>query len=179
MKCEICHQHDATTAYTHIVDDEKKTLLLCDTCMSQENVQAQSQQNTAPAKKGQQVPALVQEVKVKFTSMTGAETLPGKECVECGMTYEQFKKAGRLGCHHCYEAFAPQMQRLLKRIHGADKHCGKEQIELGEILLPEEELALLQQELQEAVARENFERAVQVRDQIRRVESTANGGECR
>jgi protein arginine kinase activator len=66
------------------------------------------------------------------------------------------------------------MQLLLKRIHGADKHCGKDKVELGEVLLPEEELALLQQKLQEAVAREDFERAVQVRDQIRSVELAAN-----
>ncbi len=179
MKCGICHKRDATTAYTHIIDDEKKTLLLCDACLAQKNVQAQPQQNTAPTKKGQEVPVLMKDAKVEITGMAGAETLPGKECVECGMTYEQFKKAGRLGCHHCYEAFAPQMQRLLKRIHGADKHRGKDKVERGETLLPEEELALLQQELQEAVAREDFERAVQVRDLIRSVELATDGGERR
>ena len=28
MKCEICHKNDATTAYTHIVDDTKKNAAL-------------------------------------------------------------------------------------------------------------------------------------------------------
>ena len=36
MKCEICHQREASVAYTHIVDNDKKTAFLCSVCSPQQ-----------------------------------------------------------------------------------------------------------------------------------------------
>jgi protein arginine kinase activator len=180
MKCEICHKRDATTAYTHIVDDIKKTLLLCADCIPEEKVDSKQGMSADSVAAGEQVeqevPTLIKKVKVEFSAAPPAEGLVAGECAGCGMTYEQFKKAGRLGCHRCYEAFGSQLERLLKRIHGADKHCGKGRIELRELLLSEDDLKQLEQELKEAVQREDFERAAQVRDQIRSMELDMDAG---
>ncbi len=169
MKCEICHSNDATTAYTHIVDDVKKTLLLCASCIPKS---AESVQAKPPAGSGDQdVPVLVKKVKVEFGTSPAPEATAVGDCEGCGMTYQQFKKAGRLGCHRCYEVFGAQLERLLKRIHGADAHCGKGRIEEGAAPRPVETLDRLRSELSEAVEREEFERAAQIRDRIRTIES--------
>ncbi len=166
MKCEICHSNDATTAYTHIVDDAKKTLLLCANCVPKseraEPSEAQAQQH---------VPVLVKKVKVEFGTAPSPETSAAGPCDGCGMTYEQFKKVGRLGCHRCYAVFGAQLERLLKRIHGADAHCGKGRIDERAAPRPAEALDELRSELSKAVEREDFERAAQIRDRIRTIEA--------
>ena len=68
MKCEICHKNDATTAYTHIVDDAKKTLLLCTSCVPQN----EEKKKTVPRPKEDEtppnVPELIKKVKVEFNT---------------------------------------------------------------------------------------------------------------
>lgn len=179
MKCEICHKRDATTAYTHIVDDVKKTLLLCVHCIPEGKGNSEEMPaETVSAKEQvkQDVPTLIKKAKVEFASSTAEGGAVAKECTGCGMTYEQFKKAGRLGCKCCYETFVAQLDRLLKRIHGANKHCGKGRIEPKEIFVSADDLNQLEQELKEAVEREDFERAAQVRDQIRSMELDVDAG---
>jgi protein arginine kinase activator len=165
MKCQRCQQREATIAYTHIVDDQKKTLLLCALCMPH-----QSGLSAKVQAKGQEVPVLVKKVKIEVKNLVKAEAAVSLQCPECGMTYEQFKKAGRLGCRGCYGAFAQPLERLLKRIHGAVEHRGKGPIEARAWQAPEEELERLRAQLKAAVEGEAFERAAQLRDQIRQLE---------
>ena len=93
------------------------------------------------------------------------------ECSFCGLTFDGFRQTGRLGCPHCYETFSGHLPRLLRRIHGSTKHVGK-------IYLPpdptasdmEKRLEGLRRKLERAVQSEDFERAAEIRDQIRSLE---------
>lgn len=178
MKCETCAKGEATVAYTHIVDDTKKTLFLCETCAQEKNIET----TATPEDKAKHVPVLVKEVKEELTSLAGAEDAGGISCPACGMAYDEFKKAGRLGCAECYGAFAPQLGRLLKRIHGADRHHGKGMIAAGTVsspsVVPETEpvvmdsdtLEQLREKLTKAVSAEAFEQAAELRDRISALE---------
>ena len=66
MKCEICHKNDATTAYTHIVDDTKKTLLLCASCVPQNEEKKKAVPRPKEDESVQSVPELIKKVKVEF-----------------------------------------------------------------------------------------------------------------
>ncbi len=179
MKCEICHKRDATMAYTHIVDDKKKTLLLCAHCIPEgkgDGEEASAGTAIVEEQTKQEIPTLIKKAKVEFATATPVEGAVAEECAGCGMTYDQFKKAGRLGCQRCYETFAAQLDRLLKRIHGANRHCGKGRIKPREMPLSTGDLNQLELELKEAVEREDFERAAQVRDQIRSMELDVDAG---
>ena len=45
---------------------------------------------------------------------------------ELCLEYEAcLESVGRLGCSHCYEAFAEHLGILLKKIHGSGQHLGK------------------------------------------------------
>tara|TARA_B100000941_G_scaffold75449_1_gene51457 strand:+ start:160 stop:693 length:534 start_codon:yes stop_codon:yes gene_type:complete len=171
MKCEICHKNDATTAYTHIVDDTKKTLLLCGNCIPQSEEKKKNASRSEDDQSTQSVPQLIKKVKVEFNAAGSSEATENTVCRECGMTYKQFKEVGRLGCHRCYTSFAPQLERLLIRIHGADAHCGKGPIEVGAVPSPQKALEQLRNELKDAVGREQFERAAHIRDQIRGIKA--------
>ena len=46
-------------------------------------------------------------------------------CPGCGMTTQQFKNTGRLGCPRCYENFRGDLVPLLQRVHEASQHKGR------------------------------------------------------
>ncbi|MSR83247.1 MAG: hypothetical protein EXS58_10045 [Candidatus Latescibacteria bacterium] len=152
MKCESCHQREASIVCVQIVDDDKKTLNLCGVCMAkfqEESALAADNKNTPP-------------------------TDPQFRCAQCGMSYEEFKKIGRLGCGACYTAFGAPLEKLLKRIHGAAQHRGKGLVEVRVLPLSEEELAVLRQQLAAAVAAEAYEEAAQLRDRIALLEGDSH-----
>ena len=64
MKCEICHKNDATTAYTHIVDDTKKTLLLCASCVPQNEEKKKAVPRPKEDESVQSVPEVIPTVYV-------------------------------------------------------------------------------------------------------------------
>ncbi len=41
------------------------------------------------------------------------------------MTRSELYSQGQMGCARCYEAFAAEVQRALKEIHGETRHLGK------------------------------------------------------
>ncbi|MCR9145315.1 MAG: hypothetical protein NXI24_23955 [bacterium] len=46
--------------------------------------------------------------------------LPGDTtCLYCSSTYRHFLASGRLGCAHCYDAFAADLEPLVEQYHGA------------------------------------------------------------
>ena len=165
-KCGICNKREAVVAYTHIVDDVKQTLLLCHECAKEKNIEVR----VAPAVQAKEAPVLVKEIKIELAKLAGAEGDGSVRCSTCEMSYEEFRKIGRLGCAHCYAVFAPQLERLLKRIHGDDRHRGKGPLEAAQSTGAADELERLREELAQAVAEEAFEEAAQLRDRIRVLE---------
>jgi protein arginine kinase activator len=95
----------------------------------------------------------------------------GGACEFCGLTMNDFKRTGRLGCPHCYAQFEPHLRGLLRKLHGGTQHMGK-------VYLPPDpretdrtaRVASLRRSLARAVESEDFERAAVLRDQIRRAE---------
>lgn len=165
MQCDKCHERPAAIHLTQIVDNSVTTMHLCEQCASEKGVQTGATLAKYPLS--------------SFLASVGkgvaAALPPGGEdraCPFCRATLQDFRETGRLGCPHCYEAFAPHLRDLLRRIHGASQH-------VGEVYLsprtPEEVdrtkmLAELKQRLHKAVEAENFELAAELRDRIRVLE---------
>jgi protein arginine kinase activator len=94
----------------------------------------------------------------------------GERCPNCGLTYVQFRQTGRLGCSQCYEAFSQRLIPLIKRIQGSTEHTGKIPLRRGHGAQRQRQLETLRVNLNRAVAREEFEEAARLRDQIRELE---------
>ena len=92
------------------------------------------------------------------------------KCPNCGLTYNDFKKMGRLGCGECYSSFKKYLGPLLKRIHGSSLHVGKSPLRVGAGLKKKIDLSGLRQKLQKAIETEAFEEAARLRDQIKEME---------
>lgn len=112
----------------------------------------------------------------------GAPAPAKSRCSSCGLTYEDFKKMGRLGCSECYQAFRSGLLPLLKRIHGSNQHVGKSpsplmQKELRSSLKLHEEIEAAKQDLLKAVKKEEFEEAAALRDKIKFLEKKMKDGQ--
>ena len=173
MKCEVCQQSEATIIFTRVAGDQKKSLHLCSTCAAKEADQ-QSRESSPPSSgtAADQPLAAGTKVNVVVGHLSPGGSKAGSRCSHCGTTYQEFRKVGRFGCAHCYDAFASQLKRLFKRIHGAQVHAGKGPAPAQQAPVPSQDLSQLRQELQDAVAQEAYERAADLRDRIARLEVT-------
>ena len=48
-----------------------------------------------------------------------------RRCENCGRTYYEFQKSGKLGCSECYKAFEPQVKQALYKMQKGTEHKGK------------------------------------------------------
>ncbi|NJD10232.1 MAG: hypothetical protein FIB01_07240 [Gemmatimonadetes bacterium] len=162
MRCDDCGENEAILHVTKIENNQMHTYHLCEGCASAKGLEA--------AGAGEYP---LTDFLEQVGRGTGGSASVGP-CPYCGMKLEEFKKLGRLGCPQCYVAFAPHLTPLLRRLHGAVQHLGK-------VYLPpdptraqqQERLAGLRRKLDRAVQTEDFERAAELRDQIRALEGAS------
>jgi protein arginine kinase activator len=88
-------------------------------------------------------------------------------CPYCGTKYMEFRSKGRLGCPAEYDVFRKGLWPMLERIHGCTEHKGKAPVCGAGATGPKADLIRLRRELRDAIAREDYELAAHLRDQIR------------
>ncbi len=88
-------------------------------------------------------------------------------CPVCNTRLSEVAKTGKAGCSKCYSVFRPQFEYMLGKVHSNTKHTGKVSESAGERIQVKKELEQLGAEMQEAIAKQDFERAAQLRDHIK------------
>lgn len=91
-------------------------------------------------------------------------------CPNCGRTYYQFQKNGRLGCAQCYTTFENQVRSTLKRMQKSTRHTGKIPSKQSEELIKKRRLDELKKELAKAVTGEDYELAAKLHKEIKAME---------
>jgi protein arginine kinase activator len=114
--CDVCAKQKATVHLTEIINDQVTKLNLCEYCAKKKGSQMEQHFGIADLLQGLADPS------EKGFSGSAAKI----KCVSCGMSYDEFKKIGRLGCAQCYDAFRESLAPLLKRIHSSNTHTGKQ-----------------------------------------------------
>jgi len=166
MLCQICGKNPATVHYTEAHDNKMSEIHVCENCAEEKGFQQSAKQHQFDI--GELLAGMVDTM-----TSTEEERVGHVQCPECGLPYSGFKETGRLGCAKCYAAFQFQLRPLLRRIHGDTRHRGKVPVRDGEGVSRTRQIQRLHDELQRAVEREDFERAAEIRDEIRRLESVA------
>ena len=160
MKCQLCGK-PATVHLTEIVNDQMTELHLCEACAKEKGIAGMGQ------------PFGLQDLLAGLVDF-GAPVANGKKtvlkCENCNMTYEDFRKIGRLGCSKCYETFKESLGPLLKKVHGAAQHLGKGPAHDDEGVQKKNKLQNLHLNLQKAIHDEEFEEAAKIRDKIKKME---------
>jgi len=161
MLCDVCNKNPATVHLTEIVDDQMTELHLCEECARKKSAQMEQQFGLSDLLAG-----LADFEKPSSEEKEGTSL----KCPNCGLTYRDFKKIGRLGCSECYVTFKKFLGPLLKRIHGSGLHCGKCPVKVGKTVRKKTDLQELRCRLQKAIETEAYEEAAKIRDQIRELQ---------
>lgn len=167
MLCEKCQKRPATVYMTKILNGEKIEANLCEVCaLEHQNINF-----------GFDPKFLLQNIFAGFFNnshpdgeLVKVNTAQPIQCDNCGFTEKDFSRLGRLGCTKCYDVFEPKLDPLLKRVHGHDRHTGKIPSRTGGTLVLKKQIDDLRQQLSQAIAKEEFEEAARLRDDIHKLE---------
>ena len=163
MQCESCNQRPATVHITQIINNKKREINVCEHCAGK--LQQQSWGSSPQF-----------DLHHFLSGLMGSDysqIVKGKaelSCPKCGISHDSFIKGGLLGCAQCYETFQNQVIPLVKRIHSTAQHTGKVPERTGGRAKTLKQIRTLKTSLQEAVNKEEFERAAKIRDDIRALE---------
>ncbi|MCX8038781.1 MAG: UvrB/UvrC motif-containing protein [Candidatus Sumerlaeia bacterium] len=165
--CSKCQKRPAVVKLVRMVSGAPQTLTLCQLCAAE----------TSPIQKQGLLQEAFEKLFAKLAqhhddATTAEPDLP--PCPHCGMTFAAYRKTSRLGCSECYSAFAGALEPQLEHIHGSTRHVGRSPQPLPQAEDQTGKIKRLQQALAEAVASEDFEKAAQLRDQIRQLKSEAD-----
>lgn len=152
-ECEDCSRK-ATIHLTQIVGNQVLKLDLCGECPK-----AKQFQDSSGFALLDKISGLKQELK------RGTQASDGRCCPHCGFPEADLWRTGRLGCPTCYAAFGDPLIQRLAALHRGIRHVGKEPLRLPLAVLAER-AGILERDLKEAVAAEDFEQAARLRDRI-------------
>ncbi|TVP77068.1 MAG: hypothetical protein EA352_04455 [Gemmatimonadales bacterium] len=172
MPCDNCGADDPVVKLTRIENDEMRTLHLCRSCAAEKGVEGEAEYDGGPL--AEFLAKMGGGFEPSSEKAEGAPSASGSVgCEFCGLTLRQFRDSGRLGCPHCWTAFESHLRGLLRRLQGSHQHAGKVYLS-PDPTTPQRRKRLegLKRKLERAIELEDFERAADLRDQIRELEPT-------
>ncbi|MCX7920145.1 MAG: UvrB/UvrC motif-containing protein [bacterium] len=165
--CDICKKAQATFHRTNIVNNQITEIHLCQSCAEKEGMEIAGL-----------VKLNIEDALASLLNYIAAEDKNGGQigkeknlvCPRCQLSFTKFSELGRLGCPECYTTFAAELEPLLRRLHGSCDHQGKMPPHANRLVELNKELHELRRQLQLALKEEDFERAAQLRDAIKKAE---------
>jgi protein arginine kinase activator len=161
MLCCVCKEKEATVHLTQIAGDKMQKVDLCEDCAKQKGVNDPTGFSLADLLLGLGASQEMEQ------AAGGADL----KCPHCGFTQADFKKSGRLGCPDCYEVFAEGLEGLLKSMHKGTHHVGKTPAARQQSRDTQQQLKSLQDQLTKAIDSEDFEKAAELRDELKRLQA--------
>ncbi|WP_297429420.1 UvrB/UvrC motif-containing protein [Clostridium sp.] len=171
MLCEKCRKNEAKINLITVMNGQKHEIWLCENC----------------AKDIANIPflnSITQNASIPFQGMLTEilSNIDGNKssidndkikeivCSNCGLTYNEFKRTGKLGCSCCYKDFKVVLEPRIKSLQAGTKHVGKIPKMKGKELVQRRKLKDLKEEMQKLIVAEEYERAAIVRDEIKKLE---------
>jgi protein arginine kinase activator len=189
MICQNCHKNKATVTVLEIQPSTPESAPASTPSSDQQTGQASDEQDgpetQQPAKGFQEqqlceicaqsknlphAPVMKKSLgdiwKLLQTSSKQAAKVEDVVCPDCGMTREEFRRKGRVGCAGDYELFSKDIAEILERVHGATRHTGRLPGVSDDDLTRMEEIVELKKRLQTAIHDEAYENAARIRDEL-------------
>ncbi len=180
--CPLTGEPCVAPKYNTVTDIAKdgvvKSVKLCNKCLLD---YVNNNNKVQKIKKKQSSSGLAKEV---FDFLDGLVKMQGKKkqtgkkeikekppCPSCGISMAEITKHKRLGCPDCYDHYAQELDGVLKNAHDEHTvHVGKTPKIHTNFLKPEDILIRLKRKMEAAVAKEDYETAAILRDEITRAE---------
>lgn len=169
MLCQHCKKNEATTVVKTMINGEYAEYRLCHECAHELGYDSMFPDFTSDF--GGLLSSFFSNA---LPAISGAA-----HCNTCGSTLNDIKRTGKVGCADCYDTFFSELMPTIRNIHGNTEHKGKRpnvieytvnEDKKDQTESAEDKIAALRAELKKAIENENFERAAQLRDEIKELE---------
>lgn len=182
MLCDNCGKREANVRYSENINGKVRELNLCEECSKKLGIG--QMEFSMPMDFSNFFGDFMEEF-TKPEWMPLLNNVKTLTCDNCGYTFDDIVNTGKLGCPNCYEVFETELDPIIKRIHGTNRHVGR----IGKIIdnkidqkfnsnsndKPKEnkeksKLEELQEQLKKAIKEERYEDAAKIRDEIKKIE---------
>jgi protein arginine kinase activator len=172
MQCEICQENQASVYVTDLIAapetphgelGEVSLRHMCSSCAADLNLPHG------------QLPGQNKAMLFKLLQKTAkaSKTPSGPSC-KCGMTLQELRTQGRLGCQECYQVFRPYLVPLFLRMHQATEHTGRAPGTDAKKVALTARMEKLRDLLGVAIRDEDYEDAARLRDELTQLESQSS-----
>lgn len=170
MLCDNCKKNEATVHIKKLMNGSKQEYSLCDSCANELNGVSFVDISSIGLNNAFTVQDLLGGIidYVNQSSQSSEVNIP--TCENCGMSYTEFKKTGLMGCSECYESFDASLIPVIKRVQGNIEHVGRIPRKSGKEIMGKRQLLKLRENLNKAITSEEYERAAEIRDEIRKIQ---------
>ena len=185
MLCGNCGKREVEVLIKQVVNNEVQDINLCRVCAEELGFLSSQLPSITISFSLREMDEPQRKKIVRLQSKHDDEKFDGIVCQECGMIYGEYRKGGILGCPECYQAFRFPLGAKLQRIQGAESHWDGTSKMFSDIMVLDEEAILAEQDLRytkeerdasirrlhveidDAVSREEYERAAKLRDLLK------------
>ena len=181
MLCDNCGKREANVRYTENINGKVKELNLCEECSKKLGI---GQMDFSMPMDFSNFFGDFMEEFTKPEWMPLLSNVKTLTCNNCGYTFDDIVNTGKLGCPNCYDVFESELDPIIKRIQGTNRHVGR----IGKIIdnkIDEKyskdkkeqdsnkkegktKLEQLQEDLKTAIKEERYEDAAKIRDEIKK-----------
>lgn len=168
MLCQHCKKREANTHIVRTVGNNTVEIYLCSDCAKECGFETSFSVSD-----------------FLFGDMLSSPFVHSKveRCPVCSSSFAEISASGKVGCGNCYKTFEKELSTTVARLHSLPLHKGKspkkskldepvkeEPKPKAKRLTKEERIAKLKSEQEEMIKCENFEKAAELRDKIKKLE---------
>ncbi len=164
MMCQNCGSRTATTHIKQLINGELKERHLCAECA------AKLGYGNIFAGYGLNLGNFIGSFLGEQQPVSSAAMPQTVRCKCCGSTFSDIVSSGKVGCAECYQTFRDRLMPSIQRIHGNTKHAGKVPRAASKRARLSEQIEQARKDLTQAIEKQEFERAAELRDRIRDLE---------
>jgi len=151
MKCDICGIREAVMFIQEVTPSSTRELHLCAECAAEKRISTDGGRLEVPLG--------------KIFPMRPENRL----CRICGLSLADLRKYRRAGCPNCYKDFSSEIYAILSGSKGGT-YTGSLPKRIAGFRSRLEDRAVLENSLNESVAREDYEKAAVYRDRLRELD---------
>lgn len=163
MLCQKCQKRAANIQFTQVINGKKHVVYLCENCVKEEG------------KLNIGSPISINDFFSGIIGMSYRAPVkaanPQVICNTCKMSYDEFKKTGKVGCADCYKTYGEKLTPLIKRLQGNVQYNGKIPERIYSKVKVSREIRKLKEQLNICIKNEEYEKAAQIRDEIKKMQS--------
>lgn len=171
MKCDKCN-NPATVIFKQNINGKITEQYLCEKCANDLNIDIDMKKFS-----DEFTDILDNMFNLNFGNYLEIDKPKINKCEVCGNTYEDFIHKTKLSCENCYKTFNTELNNVIKKLQGSNKHIGKQYVQIRDSKIDvkddqktEKEITIeeLKEKLKQAINEERYEDAAIFRDEIKK-----------